>query len=192
MRLVPGAAVIELDKAIPGFRNEAGGHRIQRIPPTERRGRVHSSTVTVAVMETSRRSARPETIPGCDLRVRWFSGTGAGGQHRNKHQCSVELTHVPTGISRKAETRSRENSMRLAMEALLEAIAAGDAARDAARINSVRTDQIGVGMRADKRRTWRFRDDRVVDDVTGLSTSCSRALRGGIDALWPAEDRPKR
>lgn len=188
MRLVPGAAVIELDRAIPGFRNEAGGHRVQRIPPTERRGRVHSSTVTVAVIEGRPDVAR-HAIAERDLKVRWFSGTGAGGQHRNKHQCSVELTHLPTGISRKAETRSRENSMRLAMESLQEAVSAGDAARDAARINTVRSGQIGLGMRADKRRTWRFRDDMVVDEVTGRSTSCSRAMRGRVDALWPDTER---
>lgn len=188
MRLVPGAAVIELDRAIPGFRNETGGHRVQRIPPTERRGRVHSSTVTVAVIE-GRPDVSRHAIAERDLKVRWFSGTGAGGQHRNKHQCSVELTHLPTGISRKAETRSRENSMRLAMESLQEAVSAGDAARDAARINTVRSGQIGLGMRADKRRTWRFRDDTVVDEVTGKSTSCSRAMRGRVDALWPDTER---
>jgi len=188
VRLVPGAAVIELDRAIPGFRNEAGGHRVQRIPPTERRGRVHSSTVTVAVIE-GRPDVSRHAIAERDLKVRWFSGTGAGGQHRNKHQCSVELTHLPTGISRKAETRSRENSMRLAMESLQEAVSAGDAARDAARINTVRSGQIGLGMRADKRRTWRFRDDMVVDEVTGRSTSCSSAMRGRVDALWPDTER---
>jgi len=188
VRLVPGAAVIELDRAIPGFRNETGGHRVQRIPPTERRGRVHSSTVTVAVIE-GRPDVSRHAIAERDLKVRWFSGTGAGGQHRNKHQCSVELTHLPTGISRKAETRSRENSMRLAMESLQEAVSAGDAARDAARINTVRSGQIGLGMRADKRRTWRFRDDTVVDEVTGKSTSCSRAMRGRVDALWPDTER---
>lgn len=161
---------------------------MQRIPPNEKRGRVHSSTVTVAVLEGGERAGGHD-IPQSDLRVRWFSGTGAGGQHRNKHQCSVELTHVPSGISRKAETRSRENSMRLAMESLRQAVSEGEAVRDAARVNSLRSRQIGLGMRADKRRTWRFRDDTVVDDLTGLSTSCSRAMRGRVDALWPRNER---
>lgn len=175
---------------MPGFRNEAGGHRIQRIPPTEKRGRVHSSTVTVAVIERSA-SVRDATIAERDLRIRWFSGTGAGGQHRNKHQCSVELTHLPTGITRKAETRSRENSMRLALTSLEEAVSTGMAKQASAAVNDDRSRQIGLGMRADKRRTWRFRDDSVTDDLTGMTTSCSRAMRGHVDAMWPKEQRPR-
>lgn len=140
-------------------------------------------------MEGPRRDVRQFEIPTRDLKVRWFSGTGSGGQHRNKHQNSVELTHLPTGIVRKAETRSRENSMKEAMAALTAAVGAMSSAEASARANAERCAQIGLGMRADKRRTWRFRDDVVVDATTGLSASCSRAMRGGIDALWPEGDR---
>ncbi|MWO10796.1 PCRF domain-containing protein, partial [Escherichia coli] len=107
---------METDRGVPGFRHEAGTHRIQRIPATESRGRIHSSTVTVSVLD-GRRTAfaglRDE-----DLSIRWFSGTGAGGQHRNRKMCSVEIRHIPTGMSRSAQTRSRESSMTQAKGAL--------------------------------------------------------------------------
>ncbi|MDB5703234.1 MAG: prfA [Sphingomonas bacterium] len=125
-----------------------------------------------------------------DVRERWFSGTGAGGQHRNKHQNSVELHHLPTGLRRTAQTRSRETSRRAAWEALAAALSAQSESRAAEDMNQLRARQIGLGMRADKRRTYRFRDDRVVDDLTGLSASCTRVMRGHIDLLWPAADRP--
>jgi peptide chain release factor 1 len=129
--------------------------------------------------------ADPPILHREDVGTRWFSGTGAGGQHRNKHQNSVELVHLPTGLKRTAQTRSRETSMRAAWDALATAVAeqaAGQAARDE---NGIRSRQIGLGMRADKRRTWRFRDDRVIDDLTGLSASCAKVMRGHVDLLWP-------
>lgn len=153
------------------------------MPPTERRGRVHTSTITVSVLDGV--MAEPEVLRREDVSARWFSGTGAGGQHRNKHQNSVELVHLPTGLKRTAQTRSRETSMRAAWDALASAVserAAGQAARDE---NGIRSRQIGLGMRADKRRTWRFRDDRVIDDLTGLSASCAKVMRGHVDLLWP-------
>ncbi|MEO6217267.1 MAG: peptide chain release factor-like protein [Sphingomonas sp.] len=129
--------------------------------------------------------AEPAVLRREDISARWFSGTGAGGQHRNKHQNSVELVHLPTGLKRAAQTRSRETSMRAAWDALAAAVserAAGKAARDE---NGIRSRQIGLGMRADKRRTWRFRDDRVIDDLTGLSASCAKVMRGHVGLLWP-------
>lgn len=183
-----GLAIITLAKTLPGMRHEAGGHRIQRIPPTERRGRVHTSTVTVSVLEGGAVAA-PVTIDERDLSIRWFSGTGAGGQHRNKHQNCVELTHIPTGLRRSAQTRARESSMREAMTMLEADVSALERSQAHAGINATRSAQIGIGMRGDKRRTYRFRDDKVADDLTGKSTSCSRAMRGGIDQLWPASDR---
>ena len=140
-------------------------------------------------MEVPRRDARPMEIPSRDLKVRWFSGTGAGGQRRNKVMCSVELTHLPTGIVRKAETRSRENSMKEAMVALSSAVGAISSAEASARANVERCAQIGLGMRADKRRTWRFRNDSVTDSITGLAISCKDAMRGNIDKLWPESHR---
>lgn len=178
-----GCATIELD-ALTGFRHEAGIHRIQRIPPTERRGRVHTSTVTVSVLDSAAPTSM--TIDPADLRIRWFSGTGKGGQHRNKHQTSVELIHAPSGLSRSAQTRSRETSMREALSSLQEAVSKASRLETAGGINASRTAQIGAGTRADqRRRIYRFREDRVSDLVTGREASCSRFMRGSIDLLWP-------
>jgi len=144
--------------------------------------------VTVSVLDEITRAASA-VIDRADLQVRWFSGTGAGGQHRNKHMNSVELTHLPTGLVRRSQTRSRDTSMRDALAALEEDVASLNAGSANRAVNAERSAQIGLGMRADKRRTWRFRDDRVSDDLTGLSASCTRVMRGRIDLLWPERDR---
>jgi len=92
-----GEIRIEVTNCDPALlNNEPGGHRLQRTPPTEKRGRVHTSTVMVAVINESD-FAQPnyDDIDPDDFKVEWYSGTGAGGQHRNKHQNSVRLTHIP-------------------------------------------------------------------------------------------------
>lgn len=139
--------------------------------------------MTVAVLgDTAKRNA--PTISDADLNVDWFSGTGKGGQHRNKHQNSCRLTHVPTGIMRSASTRDRKNSYRLAREALEQAILEETEIAAAGAENSVRRSLIGSGMRGDKRRTYRFRDNQVVDHVTGKHAVCSQVMRGAFDLLW--------
>lgn len=165
---------------------EAGGHRIQRIPPTERHGRTHSSTVTVAVLDPNGHagaaryaSRRPE-----DFAVSWFSGTGPGGQNRNKVQASARIVHLPTGLVRTAQTRSREASRRQAMQALLLDLDAAAAQRHGRQVNAHRQGQIGSGERGDKRRTYRFQDDRVVDHVTGKSARCADVMKGRFWLLW--------
>lgn len=167
--------------------DEGGGHRVQRIPAHERRGRVHSSTVTVAVLDPSQRpSGGHAQVADRDFQVAFFSGTGPGGQNRNKVQASARVTHLPTGLVRTAQTRSRENSVRLAKAALLEDLKAAAAAAVAAVQRTDRLAQMGSGERGDKRRTYRFQDDQVLDHRTGRKARASRVLEGAFDALWPA------
>jgi peptide chain release factor 1 len=166
---------------LTGLGNEAGGHRIQRVPPTERKGRVHTSTVTVAVIIPGQAKAE---VRDDDFRIEWYSGSGAGGQHRNKHQNSCRVTHIPTGVVRKAETRHRESSYRDAMAALAKALQDEALKVGHAKTNTVRRDQVGSGMRGDKRRTYRFQDDAVVDHITGRRSTCSKVLRGQMNELW--------
>lgn len=166
-----------------GLDHEAGGHRIQRVPPTERRGRVHTSTVTVAVLVPG--EARPVVGPE-DFRVEWYSGSGAGGQHRNKHQNSCRLTHIPTGLIVKAETRSRQNSYQQAMTTLSQKLLERAEVEAHNMKNTLRSQQVGSGMRGDKRRTYRFQEDTVRDHFTGKSARCADVMRGGFEKLWPA------
>lgn len=169
---------------IDGFINEAGGHRIQRVPPTEKRGRVHTSTVTVSVLDGERTQTVYDRRSKDDFDYRWFSGTGKGGQHRNKHQNCLELIHIPTGTKVSAQGRSRETNERecfTAMDAKLDMMRDGTGAKAT---NDVRARQIGSGMRGDKRRTYRFQDDGVVDHITGRKSSCKRFMRGDIELLW--------
>ena len=166
---------------LSGLDNESGGHRIQRIPPTERRGRVHTSTVTVAVIDPDLPQIE---ISPTDLRVEWYSGTGAGGQHRNKHQNSCRITHIATGITATAQCRSRENSLTQARDAIIQRVndqiknlAIGAQAQH-------RREQVGSGMRGDKIRTYRFQDDVVQDHNTGRRAQVSAVMRGQFDRLW--------
>lgn len=165
------------------MQNECGGHRIQRVPPTERKGRVHTSTVTVAVIDRIE-GIGPSTIPECDLKVEWYSGTGAGGQHRNKHQNSCRITHIPSGVVATAQTRSRQNSYNLAIQNIQKELDADAKRRYNNSIASTRKDQVGSGMRGDKIRTYRFQDDRVQDHITEKVASTKRVLQGNFDLLW--------
>ena len=168
---------------LSGLDNEPGGHRIQRVPPTERKGRVHTSTVTVAIVEAEG-PAKQQTIPESDLKIEWYSGTGAGGQHRNKHQNSCRITHIPTGTVATAQTRSRQNSLDMAMSDIKNRI---DNLAKTCYNNSVasnRKQQVGSGMRGDKIRTYRFQDDVVKDHLTDKTASVKKVMAGNFDLLW--------
>lgn len=161
--------------------NESGGHRIQRVPPTERKGRVHTSTVTVAVIAEGSYNC---SIHDGDLKVEWYSGTGAGGQHRNKHQNSCRMTHIPSGVVVTSQCRSRQNSYAEARAAIEERVLSEARSLFHKDVSLDRKLQVGSGMRGDKIRTYRFQDDRVQDHITGKSASCSQVLKGNFEILW--------
>jgi peptide chain release factor 1 len=166
---------------LSGLQNEPGGHRIQRVPPTERKGRVHTSTVTVAIVDSQVIST---VIAEHDLEIEWYSGTGAGGQHRNKHQNSCRITHKPTGITAKAECRSRTNSLAEATSAIQKRVDQLLQSKYNSDLASNRKSQVGTGMRGDKIRTYRFQDDRVQDHITGKTSSVKKVMAGNFDLLW--------
>jgi len=161
--------------------NESGGHRIQRVPPTERKGRVHTSTVTVAITDPTEVAIK---VADSDLRIEWYSGTGAGGQHRNKHQNSCRITHIPSGTVATAQCRSRQNSLDQAMGTIHKTVDKQVQNQYNNGIASDRKQQVGSGMRGDKIRTYRFQDDVVKDHVTNKSNSVKRVLSGNFDLLW--------
>jgi peptide chain release factor 1 len=180
----PGQVEIAVEGIdLSGLDNECGGHRIQRVPPTERKGRVHTSTVTVAVIDADAEIGSA-TIQENELRIEWYSGTGAGGQHRNKHQNSCRITHLPTGTVATAQCRSRQNSLAEALATIQKHIDNLHRTTYTKEVALDRKAQVGTGMRGDKIRTYRFQDDRVQDHNTGRSAKCSAVLRGHIDSLW--------
>lgn len=177
---------IEIDgKGVEKLQNEAGGHRIQRIPNHHnKKGTVHSSTVTVAILSEEKSKSIYDKRNDTDLRIEWFSGTGCGGQFRNKHQNSCRLIHIPSGIVRQAQTRSRENSLTDAKKALFDELDRLSESINGQAVNHVRKACIGSGERSDKRRTYRFQDDLVHDHINNKSACLKKVLKGNFDLLW--------
>jgi len=142
--------------------------------------------VTVAVIDTTE-SQRAVTIPSIDLKIEWYSGTGAGGQHRNKHQNSCRITHIPTGAVATAQTRSRQNSYEQALSEIHRRVIDQTKAMMESDVAQNRRQQVGSGMRGDKIRTYRFQDDRVQDHITGKVANTKKVLQGNFDLLWLTE-----
>ncbi|MEO7097139.1 MAG: peptide chain release factor-like protein [Polyangiales bacterium] len=162
------------------FAGEVGGHRWQRVPPTEKRGRIQSSTITVAVLDEE----VPTTVelPESDLEWTACRSPGKGGQHVQKTDSAVQVTHLPTGIYvRSHDGRSQFANKQDALDKLHEKLL--DAAREAASSARAaeRRGQVGSGMRGDKRRTIRAQDDSVVDHLTGKSWRLRDYERGNWD-----------
>lgn len=142
---------------------------------------MHTSTVTVAIID----AAIPRIeVRDNDLQIEWYSGTGAGGQHRNKHQNSCRMTHIPTGITAKAECRSRQNSLNEARATIEKRVLEITNSNHHASQSSNRKQQVGSGQRGDKIRTYRFQDDRVTDHRTDKSNSCEKVMKGNMNLLW--------
>lgn len=162
------------------FAGEGGGHRWQRVPPNEKRGRVHTSTVTVVVL--------PEPTPlevVIDPRELVWStcrASGAGGQHLQKTDSAVQLQHLPSGLTVRCESERSQHQNRASALAVLRArlLARGREERRAAR-DAARREQAGSGMRGDKRRTVRCQDAIVTDHVTGQRWSLRDYLRGDFE-----------
>lgn len=176
---------IEGNKTLKNLINEAGGLRLQRVPPTEKRGRVHTSTVTVSVLNSNvKTDERYNQREEKDFYVEWFSGTGKGGQKRNKSQSCCRLYHLPTGLMESRQGRSRENNMADAKAKLLTTLDKMAVNHGASIQSSTRKKQVGSGMRGDKVRTLRFQDDQVVDHRNNKSTTAKKFMKGNMDSLW--------
>jgi peptide chain release factor 1 len=158
------------------FGNEAGGHRWQRIPPTEKRGRVHTSTVTVAVLDPEERSTFE--LDERDVDIKTSRGSGPGGQHRNKTDSCVTATHKPTGVSVKIDMKSQHQSKEMALKILASKIGKSKANAERQNREKLRKEQVGSGMRGDKIRTYRQQDDSVADHVTGKTWTLKKWMRG--------------
>ena len=159
------------------FADEAGGHRWQRVPPSEKRGRVHTSTVTVAILPEPT-EAQVKLDPR-DLDIVTCRGSGPGGQHRNKTESAVQVTHRPTGVQVRCESeRSQDQNKKTALAMLRARLWQAEQERAERERASDRRAQVGSGMRGDKRRTIRCQDGQVNDHVTGRTWRLRDYLRG--------------
>jgi peptide chain release factor 1 len=165
---------------------ESGVHRVQRVPATESQGRIHTSTVTVAVLPQAEEV--DVQINDADLRVDTYRASGAGGQHVNKTDSAVRITHLPTGIvvamqEEKSQHKNRAKAMKVLRARLY------DLQRQAAQSARAadRRAQVGTGDRAERIRTYNFPQGRVTDHRIGLTLhKIDRVMQGEFDEIVEA------
>ncbi len=116
--------------------------------------------------------------------MEWFSGTGNGGQHRNRHPNSCRLIHIPTGIIEARQGRERISNLRDAKEAIIKTLDERSNSEKYSAIAKDRKNQVGSGMRSDKNFTLRFQDDTVVNHEKGKSMSAKKFMKGYMDQVW--------
>ncbi len=164
------------------FRHEPGGHRYQRVPPNEKRGRVHTSTITVAVMPEAQRCS--VHIDPRDLKEVFTRGSGKGGQHRNKVETAVVLVHQPSGLRVRVDGGRSQHINRVNAMAVLRARLQRRADEGAIeRSNARRRSQLGSGMRGDKVRTVAEQRGTVTDHRSGKTIGLREFRRGQLQGL---------
>ncbi|NDC61315.1 MAG: peptide chain release factor 1 [Betaproteobacteria bacterium] len=171
---------------------ESGGHRVQRVPATETQGRIHTSACTVAVLAEPDESQAIQINPA-DLRIDTFRASGAGGQHINKTDSAVRITHLPTGtVAECQDGRSQHSNKAQALRVLTARIQEKDRSERAAKDAAERKSLIGSGDRSDRIRTYnfpqgRFTDHRINLTLYKLSSIMEGDLADVIEALRAVE-----
>lgn len=161
-------------------------HRIQRVPTTEKtKSRVHTSSVFVNVVLPDQIVFKSTDVKEDDLTVSWFSGTGAGGQHRNKHQNSCRITHKPTGIVVCAQTRSQVTSKQQAVEELQRKLKQQANADVIVDTQSLIQKQLHDAQKlSSRRRLYRFQEGLVYDCVSNKKLNIEKYMTGQIHLIW--------
>ncbi len=175
------------DGAYGRLRFESGGHRVQRVPATESQGRIHTSACTVAVLPEPDEAQAVQINPA-DLRIDTFRASGAGGQHINKTDSAVRITHLPTGIVAECQDdRSQHRNKAKALQVLAARIREKERAERSAREAATRKGLIGSGDRSDRIRTYNFPQGRVTDHRINLTLyKLPAVMEGDIDELVEA------
>ena len=178
-------ARVEGEGAYARLKFESGTHRVQRVPETESQGRIHTSAATVAIIPVEE-DGEPVDINPADLRVDTFRSSGAGGQHVNKTDSAIRITHLPTGVVVESQTeRSQHANRDKAMKRLRATLAEAEAERRAAATAATRKLQVGSGDRSQRIRTYNYPQGRITDHrVEGLTLyDLPNVLEGSLDAL---------
>ena len=187
--------MIEGDGAYSRFKFESGVHRVQRVPETESQGRIHTSTVTVAVLPEAQ-EVDIEINPA-DLQIDTFRSSGAGGQHINKTESAIRITHIPTGtVVECQDERSQYKNKDKAMKILRSRILETEREKQNSEIAGERRAQVGTGDRSERIRTYNYPQGRVSDHRIGLTLYKLEAVLNGaldelIDALITADTAEK-
>ena len=187
--------MISGDGAYSRFKFESGVHRVQRVPETESQGRIHTSTVTVAVLPEAQ-DVDVEINPA-DLQIDTFRSSGAGGQHINKTESAIRITHIPTGtIVECQDERSQHKNKDKAMKILRSRILEAEREKQNKEIAGERKSQVGTGDRSERIRTYNYPQGRVSDHRIGLTLYKLEAILNGdldevIDALITADTAEK-
>ncbi|MEJ7686681.1 MAG: peptide chain release factor 1 [Variovorax sp.] len=167
------------DDVFGQLRFESGGHRVQRVPATETQGRIHTSACTVAVLAEPEETVAVQINPA-DLRIDTYRASGAGGQHINKTDSAVRITHIPTGIVAECQDdRSQHRNKAKAMQVLSARIHEKDRSERAAKDAATRKGLIGTGDRSDRIRTYNFPQGRLTDHRISLTLYKLQAIVEG-------------
>ena len=193
--LKEGSFMVVGDGAYSKFKFESGVHRVQRVPDTESQGRIHTSTITVAVLPEA-----PDVeleISDKDLKIDTYRSSGAGGQHVNKTESAIRITHLPTGIvvncqDERSQIKNRERAMSILKSKLYDFYQSQADAEYAA----ARKSQVGTGDRSERIRTYNFPQGRVTDHRIGLTMYSIDAFMNGdigemVEALRLADQTKK-
>jgi len=189
--------IIEGEGAYSRLKFESGGHRVQRVPVTESSGRIQTSAATVAVLPEAEEVEFE--INNADLQIDTFRSSGAGGQHVNKTESAIRITHIPTGVvvecqDERSQHKNKDKAMKILRSKLYEA----EMAKQNAAIAAERKSQVGSGDRSERVRTYNFPQNRVTDHrLTGdvknfnINTVINGDLDEIIDALVTADQAEK-
>lgn len=178
--------MIEGSGAYSRLKYESGVHRVQRVPETETQGRIHTSTVTVAVLPEAE-EVELEINPA-DLKIDTYRSSGAGGQHINKTESAIRITHIPTGtVVECQDERSQYKNKDKAMKVLRSRLYEAKVAAKEAEIADERKSQVGTGDRSERIRTYNFPQGRVTDHRIGLTLyKIDRIMDGELDEIIDA------
>ena len=177
---------IEGEGAYSRLKYESGVHRVQRVPETESQGRIHTSTVTVAV-PVEADEVELEINP-TDLKIDYFRASGAGGQHINKTESAVRITYLPTNVvvecqDERSQHKNKDKAMKILRSRIYEAMLE----EQAAKVASERKMQVGTGDRSERIRTYNFPQGRLTDHRIGLTIyRLEDMMNGNLDEVFDA------